>query len=61
VAILTGCAFLAGATGLPEDVLADGITEHVLTTKDIVDAPGAGDAAAAAEADRMAGMHRRTT
>jgi len=52
-------AFLAGATGLPEDVLADGITEHVLTTKDIVDAQAAGDAAAAAQADREAGMHMR--
>jgi hypothetical protein len=52
-------AFLAGATGLPEDALADGITEHVLTTAAIVDAQGAGDAAAAAEADRTAGMHMR--
>jgi hypothetical protein len=52
-------AFLAGATGLPEDALAEGITEHVLTTKAVVDAQGAGDAAAAAEADRMAGMHMR--
>ena len=31
-------AFLAGATGLPEEALAEGITEHVLTTKAIVDA-----------------------
>jgi hypothetical protein len=52
-------AFLAGATGLPEDALAEGITEHVLTTKAIVDAQAAGDAAAAAEADRAAGMHMR--
>jgi hypothetical protein len=52
-------AFLAGATGLPEDALAEAITEHVLTTAAIVDAQGAGDAAAAAEADRTAGMHMR--
>ena len=52
-------AFLAGATGLPEDALADLITEHVLTTKAVVDAQGTGDAAAAADADRTAGMHMR--
>ncbi|MGH2417764.1 MAG: copper amine oxidase N-terminal domain-containing protein, partial [Candidatus Limnocylindria bacterium] len=52
-------AFLAGATGLPEDALAELITEHVLTTKAIVDAQGAGDAAAGAEADRTAAMHMR--
>jgi hypothetical protein len=52
-------AFLAGATGLPEDVLAELITEHVLTTKAVVDAQGTGDAAAAAEADRTAAMHMR--
>jgi hypothetical protein len=51
--------FLAGATGLPEDALADLITEHVLTTAAVVDAQGAGDAAAAAEADREAAMHMR--
>jgi hypothetical protein len=52
-------AFLAGATGLPEDALAELITEHVLTTKAIVDAQGGGDAAAAADADRDAAMHMR--
>jgi hypothetical protein len=52
-------AFLAGATGLPEDTLAELITEHVLTTKAVVDAQGSGDAAAAAEADRTAAMHMR--
>ena len=52
-------AFLAGATGLPEDALADLITEHVLTTAAVVDAQGAGDAAAAAAADREAAMHMR--
>ena len=51
--------FLAGATDLPEDALADLTTEHVLTTKDIVDAQASGDAAAAAEADRTAAMHMR--
>ncbi len=52
-------AFLAGATGLPEDALAELITEHVLTTKAIVDAQGAGDVAGAAGADREAAMHMR--
>jgi hypothetical protein len=52
-------AFLAGATGLPEDALAELITEHVLTTAAVVDAQGAGDAAAAAEADRTAAQHMR--
>ena len=51
--------FLAGATGLDQAALADLITEHVLTTKAIVDAQGAGDAAAAAEADRTAAQHMR--
>jgi len=32
---------------------------HVLTTKAIVDAQGAGDAAGAADADRDAAMHMR--
>jgi hypothetical protein len=49
--------FLAGATDLPVDALTDLTTEHVLTTKAIVDAQGAGDAEAAAAADREAGMH----
>ena len=49
--------FLAGATDLPEDTLSDLITDHVLTTKAIVDAQGAGDAMAAAKADRTAGQH----
>jgi hypothetical protein len=52
-------AFLAGATGLPEDALAEGIQEHVDTTIAIIDAQGAGDAAAAAEADRAAGQHMK--
>ncbi|MDQ3688939.1 MAG: hypothetical protein M3406_02690 [Chloroflexota bacterium] len=52
-------AFLAGPTGLPEEALAELITEHVLTTKAIVDAQGSGDAAAAADADREAAQHMR--
>jgi hypothetical protein len=52
-------SFLAGATGLPEDALAELITEHVLTTAAVVDAQGAGDAAAAADADRQAAVHMR--
>ena len=51
--------FLAGATDLPEDTLADLTTDHVLTTKAIVDAQGAQDLAAAAEADRTAAQHMR--
>jgi len=50
-------AFLAGATGLPEETLSELITEHVLTTKAIIDAQSSGDAAAAAHADRDAAMH----
>jgi hypothetical protein len=49
--------FLAGATDVPQDALEALITEHVLTTKAIVDAQGAGDAEAAAAADREAGQH----
>ncbi len=49
--------FLAGATDLPEDALTALITDHVLTTKAIVDAQGAGDIEAAAAADRMAAQH----
>ncbi|MDQ4036534.1 MAG: hypothetical protein M3153_11520 [Chloroflexota bacterium] len=52
-------AFLAGATGLPEDAVADLVTDHVLTTAAIVDAQGAGDAQAAADADRAAAQHMR--
>ncbi len=49
--------FLAGATGLPKDALVTLITEHVLTTKAIVDAQGAGTIEAAAKADRTAAQH----
>jgi hypothetical protein len=51
--------FLAGATDLPEAALTDLITEHVLTTKAIVDAQAKGDWAATAAADRMAGQHMK--
>jgi hypothetical protein len=50
-------AFLAPATDLPVDALTALITEHVLTTKAIVDAQAAGDAVAAAAADRTAAQH----
>ncbi len=52
-------SFLAGATGLPEDALVDLITDHVLTTKAVVDAQASSDAEAAADADRTAAMHMR--
>lgn len=51
--------FLAGATDLPEDALADLTAEHVATTIAVIDAQASGDAAAAAEADRTAAMHMR--
>jgi hypothetical protein len=50
-------AFLAGATGLPQAALESLLTDHVLTTKAIVDAQGAGTIEAAATADRMAAQH----
>jgi hypothetical protein len=49
--------FLAGATDLPEDALASLTAEHVMTTADVVDKQKAGDAEAAANADRHAGQH----
>ena len=49
--------FLAGATDIPEDALVPLITDHVLTTKAIVDAQGAEDVEAAATADRTAAQH----
>ncbi len=50
-------AFLAGATSLSEDGLAALITDHVLTTKAVVDAQAGGDATAAAAADLLAAQH----
>jgi hypothetical protein len=49
--------FLAGATGLPKDALVALISEHVVTTKAIVDAQAGSDAEAAAAADQEAGRH----
>jgi hypothetical protein len=49
--------FLAGATGLPEDVLTDLITDHVVRTKAVVDAQAGDDAEAAAAADQLAARH----
>ena len=45
-------AFLAGATGLPEDAVTDLVTDHVLQTKAVVDAQAAGDWEAAYAAIR---------
>ena len=50
-------SFLAGATGLPEDTLTSLITDHVLTTKAVVDAQAGDDAEAAAAADLLAAQH----
>jgi hypothetical protein len=50
-------SFLAGATGLPEDALTSLITDHVLTTKAVVDAQAGDDAQAAAAADLLAAQH----
>ncbi|MGK2851236.1 MAG: hypothetical protein ACSLFN_10050 [Candidatus Limnocylindrales bacterium] len=49
--------FLAGATDLPKDALVSLITDHVLTTKAIVDAQATQDWTAASAADRTAGQH----
>ncbi len=50
-------AFLAGATDLPLDAVTSLVTDHILTTKTIVDAQAKGDWTAAAAADRIAGQH----
>jgi hypothetical protein len=52
-------AFLAGATGLPEEALAELITDHVLMTKAVVDAQAGDDAEASAAADQLAASHMR--
>lgn len=52
-------AFLAKATGLPQDAIAKLVTDHVLQTKAVVDAQAAGDWKAAAMADRTAGHHMK--
>jgi hypothetical protein len=52
-------ALLAGATGLPEESLAELITHHVVSTKAVVDAQASGDDGAAAAADVEAARHMR--
>jgi hypothetical protein len=49
--------FIATATGLPNDAVTSLTTEHVTTTKAVVDAQGAADVADAAQKDRMAAQH----
>lgn len=49
--------FLAGATGLPRTSLANLLVEHVLTTRDVVDAQGQRDLESAARKDRIAAQH----
>ena len=51
--------FISGATGLPKDAVVQLTTEHVLTTKAIVDAQGAKDWPAAYAAIRKAYAHMR--
>jgi hypothetical protein len=53
-------SFLADATGLPEDVLTQLVTEHVVMTKAVVDAQAGDDAEAAAAADLAAAQHLQT-
>jgi hypothetical protein len=50
-------SFLAGATGLPQDTLTQLITDHVLTTKAVVDAQAGDDAEATGAADELAARH----
>jgi uncharacterized cupredoxin-like copper-binding protein len=50
-------SFLAGATGLPEDVLTQLVADHILNTKAVIDAQAGGDAVAAAAADLSAAQH----
>ena len=49
--------FLSGATGLPKDAVTSLTSEHVVTTKAVVDAQAGKDFAATAAADEMAGRH----
>ncbi|HVM16156.1 MAG TPA: hypothetical protein VM290_01055 [Gaiellaceae bacterium] len=53
----TFSAFLAEATGLPEEALTEGITEHVNQLKGQIDAYAAGDHAEAYELTRQAYHH----
>jgi len=52
-------AFLAAATGLPEQTLAALTADHVGTTEAVIDEQGAGDITATATADLTAGRHMR--
>jgi hypothetical protein len=52
-------AFLAGATGLPQDDLAALTADHVATTERVIDAQAGTDATDTAQADRTAAMHMR--
>lgn len=52
-------AFLASATGLPEDALTQLVTDHVVHTKLVVDAQAGDDATATATADQAAAHHMR--
>jgi outer membrane lipoprotein SlyB len=49
--------FIVGATGLPADTVKSLVTEHVTSTKEVVDDQYAKNWSAAAAADRMAAMH----
>ena len=49
--------FISGATGLPRDTVATLTKQHVLTTKDVVDAQGAKDFKSSAQKDRTAAQH----
>jgi hypothetical protein len=51
--------FLAGATGLPEATLAELTAAHVVMTKQVVDAQGAGQVGEAADLDREGAHHMR--
>lgn len=49
--------FISGATGLPLDAVTGLVTEHITTTKAVVDDQAARKQPDAAKADRMAGQH----
>ncbi len=50
-------SLLAGATGASQDTLASQVKDHVLTTRDVVDAQAAKDSQGAAAKDRTAAQH----
>jgi hypothetical protein len=51
--------FISDATGLPLDAVTGLVTDHITTTKAVVDAQAAKKQPDAAKADRMAGQHMR--